>query len=478
MRTFTSRIFTHGILWSVSVGIVAAADGNNVTQVDWETRTASCPAKVTQSTSATIRVSKVNDLLIDFKTGETAEYQLRAKGTPVSVVPSENPFLPQVAVTAVCDPVQLAAHLNAVRQINNPSITPPVDGRYVPLSETIAAAHNEAAVTQVEVDKAIADQACRDFFSQHANDSVVQWINRLDAQPGNTSSGAPPHSVDFNVNLEPNQNYEYTIRASWKGRNFRDGTLRWNCGESDILSLSVGPLITTLPYRTYSQQQVPVSGGGTQNELVVSGNTNVNVLGAALLNYHLPPIRGVPQWTGLALSVGPVYTLGDAPGVSKLGLFVGASMHLYRSLFLTPGIHIGQFADFPAGFHPGDVIPPNFGSLTPVTRNTAHFAVGITFRTTSFKKSSQNNGVASNAGSGSPSKTGTQPVSGSHGAQGQASQGSRGSQGQSSQGNQDQGNQGGPPAPTPPQPSQPDQKPHISEGAANAAINRESLRSW
>jgi hypothetical protein len=454
MRTFTSRIFTHGILWSVSVGIVAAADGNNVTQVDWETRTASCPAKVTQSTSATIRVSKVNDLLIDFKTGETAEYQLRAKGTPVSVVPSENPFLPQVAVTGVCDPVQLAAHLNAVRQINNPSITPPADGRYVPLSETIAAAHNQAAVTQVEVDKAIADQACRDFFSQHANDSVVQWINRLDAQPGNTSSGAPPHSVDFNVNLEPNQNYEYTIRASWKGRNFRDGTLRWNCGESDILSLSVGPLITTLPYRTYSQQQVPVSGGGTQNELVVSGNTNVNVLGAALLNYHLPPIRGVPQWTGLALSVGPVYTLGDAPRVSKLGLFVGASMHLYRSLFLTPGIHIGQFADFPAGFHPGDVIPPNFGSLTPVTRNTAHFAVGITFKTTSFKKSSQNNGVASNAGSGSPSKTGTQPVSGSHGAQGQASQGSRGSQGQSSQGNQDQGNQGGPPAPTPPQPSE------------------------
>jgi glutamyl endopeptidase len=115
-----------------------------------------------------------------------------------------------------------------------------------------------------------------------------------------------------------------------------------------------------------------------------------------LLNYYLPSFPGVPAWTGLGLSVGPVYTLGNAPGVSKLGLFVGGSVHLYRSFFLTPGVHIGEFADFPAGFHQGSVIPSGFGSLTPVTRNTAHFAMGITFKTASFKKSSQSNGSASN----------------------------------------------------------------------------------
>jgi hypothetical protein len=444
MLTVPARACAQCVVWTVLSGIVVA-QGNNVNQVDWETRTASCPAKVTQSTNSTVRVTNVNDLLIDFKTGETAQYQLRAKGTP---------FFSQIATPGACDPTQLVAHIDAVRRINNSSITPVSGERYIPLAETINAAHNESAVGQVEADMARSDQQCREFFSAHAADSVVQWVHRLDAQPGGNSSGAPPHSIDFGVNLEPNQNYEFTIQASWKGKKFRNGTLTWNCGETDILSLSVGPLITTLPYRTYTQQQVPVSGGGTQNELVVSGNTNVNVLGAALLNYHLPTIPLIPQWTGLAFSVGPVYTLGDAPSVSKLGLFVGASMHLYRSLFLTPGIHIGQFADFPAGFQAGAVIPPNFGNLTPVTRNTAHFAIGITFKATTFKRSSQNNGAASNAGS-------TSSVANKSNQPGQRVSGSPGTEGHSASPNTPTG--------APSAPSQPQKPQTVPDTPPNAA---------
>ncbi|MGA8761674.1 MAG: hypothetical protein WB562_02200, partial [Candidatus Sulfotelmatobacter sp.] len=238
-------------------------------------------------------------------------------------------------------------------------------------------------------------QQCKTFITQYGTDPAVLWVKRVDAAQGTSSSGAPAHSVDFTVNLEPNQNYEFKLQEDWKGKSTDGGTMSWSCGENDIVNLSVGPLITTLPYRTYVQQQVPTATG-TQNELVVNGSTPVNVLGAALINIY-PPFPK-PNWTGFAFSVGPVYTLGDAPGVSKLGLFVGGSFHLYRSFFLTPGIHIGQFADYPAGFHQGSVIPSGFGSLTPVTRNTAHFAIGITFKTTSFKKSSQNNGAASNAG--------------------------------------------------------------------------------
>jgi hypothetical protein len=49
--------------------------------------------------------------------------------------------------------------------------------------------------------------------------------------------------------------------------------------------------------------------------------------------------------------------------------------------FLTPGVHVGEFADFPPGFtHAGQPIPPNFGALNPVTRYTARFAFAITFR--------------------------------------------------------------------------------------------------
>src|SRR5208337_3810781 len=109
---------------------------------------------------------------------------------------------------------------------------------------------------------------------------------------------------------------------------------------------------------------------------------------------------------------------GSAPGVSSLGLFVGGSIHLYRSAFLTPGVHIGQFSDFPAGFYPGAQIPNQFGNLTPINRTTAHFAVGITFKTTTFKKTSQDGGTASNTtntNTGTGSKP-SQTVTGSKGA--------------------------------------------------------------
>lgn len=49
------------------------------------------------------------------------------------------------------------------------------------------------------------------------------------------------------------------------------------------------------------------------------------------------------------------------------------------------------------GFYPGAPIPNGFGELTPVKRNTVKFAVGLTFRTAGFKKSSQNSANTSTA---------------------------------------------------------------------------------
>lgn len=417
MTTSRAGIKTSIIACLLAAVPARAADTSNVVTADWDTRTASCPAKVTQSTNVTIRVTNINDLLIDFDHGYTAQYQLRAKGSPMSVIPPENPFLGSLqsalltskasTKTSSCDESTLLAHLVKVRGIRKDSITPPnAGGPYIRWQATQDAAQSDDDVAQVERDMANSDQQCVQFFSDNANNPVVRWIKKLNAQPGGTSSSAPLHSIDFNVNLEPNQNYEFTLQESWEGKVIDQGTMSWSCGENDIVSLSVGPLITTLPYRTYVQQQVPTATG-TQNELVVNGNTPVNVLGAALINIF-PPFPK-PGWTaGIAFSVGPVYTLGNAPSVSKLGLFVGGSVHLYRSFFLTPGIHIGQFADYPAGFHQGSVIPSGFGGLTPVTRNTAHFAIGITFKTTSFKKSSQNTGAAANSGT-TPNKP--QPAS-------------------------------------------------------------------
>lgn len=415
MNTSRAYIKTSMVACLLTAIPAHAADTSKVTLVDWDTRTASCPAKVTQSINVTIRVTDINDLLIDFDTGETAQYQLRAKGAPMSAVPTENPVgLPLQESVQVsgnpCDAQILADALASVRTHakDRKVITPEAGGKYISWRETAGAAIGVPGFSAIAQAIALSNDkkyaACGTFITEHSADAVVRWVELVQSAEGTSSSGAPAHSIDFSVNLEPNQNYEFELQESWKGK-IVGRKMYWPCGEADIFSLSVGPLITTLPYRTYNQQQVPTATG-TQNELVVSGNTNVNVLGAALLNIHPPSlIPGSPGWTtGFAFSVGPVYTLGNAPSVSKLGIFVGGSVHLYRSFFLTPGIHIGQFADYPAGFHQGSVIPSGFGSLTPVTRNTAHFAIGITFKTTSFKKSSQNNGAASNAGTNTPTQ--------------------------------------------------------------------------
>jgi hypothetical protein len=390
------------------------ADTSSPIIVNWDSRTAGCPATISQASNLVFRVSGINDLLIDFKTGERTQFQFRTKSWPVSVVPTQNPFSLQAGfqVAPGCpDDATLVNQLTAIRNISDPQITPTVDtAGSISLSETVGAArsHAEIALVESEYD----NSACSSVFSAHSDDMVVQWIKSL--------SSPAPHYVDFTVTASPNENYQLTVSELWMGKSVRDGVLSWECGEKDILTLSAGPLVTTLPYRTYGQQQVPIAGGTTQNQLVVSGTTNANVLGAALLNYNFPAVPKLPPWTGFALSVGPVYALNSAPSVSKLGLFVGGSFHLYRSIFITPGAHIGQFADYPAGFHSGTPIPPNYGALNPVTRNTVHFAIGITFKTTTFKKSSQNNagsdtnGATTNSGTKSNAKP-SQQTSGNQG---------------------------------------------------------------
>lgn len=372
--------------------------------VDWETRTAGCPTKVTASTAAIIRVTHINDLMIDFDdNGKKLEYELRAKGTPVSAVPTQNPFFPQsgqfVASTSVGD---LLKKLGEIRTavMNNPSLTRRAGGGQ---TITLLTSYNAArAIPNV--------QNILIQYSQNPNDpifldpnvagnEVFNWIKLINGS----------HSYDFTVVLEPDTNYEFTLTEKWKGEATQGGTKRWDCGERDLFSLSVGPIVSTLPMRTYKHQKalVPPGSSTTADILVVENTRNISVLGAALLNYHFPHINGLPRTMGFALSAGPVYTLGGTPEVSPLGLFVGPSFHLNRSLFITPGLHIGQFADFPAGFAPGTVIPDQFGDLNPVKRMTAHFAFGITYRTNSFKKSSTASGTATNAAS-SGASTGQQ----------------------------------------------------------------------
>jgi hypothetical protein len=372
---------------------------------------APCPTKVTERTTVTFRLIDINDLFIDFDDGSRMVYQLTVQRYPISRVAPDfawsqggNPSLSKITAAdlpALLDRIKAAASRDPRISRRSPG------GMSVALQETARAARNIPEVALI-LELLHANNSDPIFAGVRTN-PVFQWILKIEGE----------HAVEIPVVLEPDYNYDFKFVEVWKGLPTQGGTIKSECGENDLFSLSLGPVISTLPSRTYSHQKAPVPAGSstTQDILSVGNNRNINVLGVALLNYHLPRMSWLPREMGVALSAGPVYTLGSTPGVSALGLFLGPTIHVNRSIFLTPGLHIGQFADFPEGFVPGSIIPDQFGDLHPVTRTTAHFAFGLTYRTASFKKAGAEGGGGADPGAPSPpaGKDGKNETSGSPG---------------------------------------------------------------
>ena len=80
---------------------------------------------------------------------------------------------------------------------------------------------------------------------------------------------------------------------------------------------------------------------------------------------------------------------------SKVAFFVAAgvlvawavlisTLGIRNERFVTAGVHIGQFSDFPLGLQPHSVVPANYGDLNGVNRTTARFPFAITYQTKKF----------------------------------------------------------------------------------------------
>jgi hypothetical protein len=188
------------------------------------------------------------------------------------------------------------------------------------------------------------------------------------------------HDYREEFEIRPNTDYTFTVDELYGSTKTEGGTESFQCNPASAqLTLTTGILFSRIPDRGYEARKVP---GITDNQLVVEGNSDFRPEGVALLNYLLPYLDR--ETTGLALSAGPVVRFGSKSDVSTLGFFAGVSGHLYRRLYITPGFHFGEFADFPAGFQEGQAVPTDFGTLSPVKRWTTRFALGISFRTASF----------------------------------------------------------------------------------------------
>ncbi len=215
-------------------------------------------------------------------------------------------------------------------------------------------------------------QADKDLLS--ARDGILQKLL------------AKSHEVTFPAWMSPDYDYTCTITESHNRQPTKDGSMTISIKPiNTILTLSVGPLFSAIANRTYSAVIVPnADATGTNTILGVQGNSFSAAI-AALVNFRLPVQKLSSDNLGLDLAAGPVIRLNSRSSTSAAGFFAGLSIRLYRYFFLTPGVHVGEFADFPAGFSgPGHPIPPNFPTPAPVTRTTAKFGIALSFQTKDF----------------------------------------------------------------------------------------------
>lgn len=173
---------------------------------------------------------------------------------------------------------------------------------------------------------------------------------------------------------------QITITESWKGKSLH--TYNETLTFSSVVSFSGGVLFSTLPDRSYVPISLPLDDS-SQTVLGVQNDRRPVPMLLGLLNFRIP-------WTdpscfkdrlSFDFSTGPTLRIGGNTTATSFGYFAGISLSFWHRLFITPGIHVGQFSDYPPGFVPLQKIPANFGELKPINRWTAHFALGISYRT-------------------------------------------------------------------------------------------------
>jgi hypothetical protein len=225
------------------------------------------------------------------------------------------------------------------------------------------------------------DQGCEAVLQQ-AESTILDDYPKLRAQYKDLSERLARPDVQYLERpVEATASVDLVATPSYAGT--ADGSKTFHFEPSfGILSSSAGFLLTELPARSYSSATAPNPSDPTmtQNVLKVDSGAGIRPALIVLLTGNIPQLNR--RNFGLGVSAGPVFDISNGKAdTSRFGVFGGISVRLTPWIFLTPGVHVGEFADFPPGFtHPGQVIPPNTGTPAATKRYTARFAFAVTFK--------------------------------------------------------------------------------------------------
>jgi hypothetical protein len=379
-----ANLFNLTLLAFMAFGTAAICSAQVVTY-DWAVKgdkPDSYPSQLTRKEQVTFQIRNVNDILYT--------YHLKVSLTPIPNNDWQNvaglSLFPAVPGPLGNPCQQLLSDANGYlatvqKEINSTENTklpigyaalPKKDQKSVPLSDTLAQ-WNDKIRTPLDNLRDTAGKIfkqCNDPTFKTAYDKFQNAIKPIEDKVNGS------HLYTNQFEIPPGTNVEATVLELYNGETLTTATFKFGV-ESNVLTLSAGALFSRIQDRSYEANKFP---GMTQNVLVVQGNSRVVPGVVALLNYTLY------DWDngGFAVSAGPIVRFNNKSDASSLGFFTGISGNLYRRFYITPGINVAQFADFPVGFSNGSTVPSDFGNLTPVKRWTARFGLAITFKTTSF----------------------------------------------------------------------------------------------
>jgi hypothetical protein len=158
---------------------------------------------------------------------------------------------------------------------------------------------------------------------------------------------------------------------------------------TDVLSLtmmcaspfnvSAGVAFSTIPSREFAIEPVATPPGSTTttNEFVLQSNSSFHPLPIGMVSARLCEPNEKISFH-LSLGVAGNFNSQSAGG-SSAEFLIGPSIALFRTMFLTPGLHIGKKTTLGDGFVLGNPTPPNVTSAPIESSYTTGFGFAITF---------------------------------------------------------------------------------------------------
>jgi hypothetical protein len=158
---------------------------------------------------------------------------------------------------------------------------------------------------------------------------------------------------------------------------------------SDVLSVTIecaspftvsaGVEFSTVPYNQFAIQPVATPSGSTAttNQFVYTTHSNFHPLPIAMVSARLcEPNEKISIHASFGLSGN---FNSDSNGGSSAEFLFGPSIALFRTMFITPGLHIGRQASLADGFNVGNPAPPNVTTAPVQTSYKPGFGLAITF---------------------------------------------------------------------------------------------------